>query len=496
MPLADLPQSNKMHAVPQNIMDVEFKLIGDLTIRQFIYLLIFGGLAYVGSVVMVGLFKWPLVLLLAILGIGLAFVPIQERGLDEWIVNFIRSVYAPTQRIWMREPSVPSVFMHDNLAVVKQELITLAPTSSRRRLEEYLEYQLNDDVVDPLDIPEKEYSKKVRDAFASEIAAKQQSASVSVGVLEPEVSVIEPKEETPPPLQLEAPTPPVVKEHRHHEKPAYRRSTTALTPMTPDMHSGRRFTNLLPTAGELILPIRGERTIRTTEELAVDDDIQEKAERLQQLLAQIKRETGVKDVKKYSPTQANITTSAVEINTKVAAPALDNEARYLAEKLEEEKQRLSGEISKLENQKSTTTSPAEIEEKDAMIKRLRVEKERTQSDFEALQKQILDLQNKLKEQEGFNIKPATASVVSPTFITAQQPIGRANVVSGVVKMKDGTTKEGMLLIMKNQKGEVTRAFKTNLLGQFKLSTPLSNGIYTVEVTPDNNGSTFDIISVQ
>ena len=134
MPLADMPQSNKMHAVPQNIMDVEFKLIGDLTIRQFIYLFIFGGLAYVGSVVMVGLFKWPLVLLLAILGIGLAFVPIQERGLDEWIVNFIRSVYAPTQRIWMREPSIPSVFMHDNLAVVRQELITLAPTSSRRRL--------------------------------------------------------------------------------------------------------------------------------------------------------------------------------------------------------------------------------------------------------------------------------------------------------------------------------------------------------------------------
>ena len=314
--------------------------------------------------------------------------------------------------------------------------------------------------------------------------------------IEPEVPISEPKKEEPPVLQLEAPAPPVVTKHKHHEKPAYRRSTTALSPMTPDMHSGRRFTNLVPTAGELILPIRGERMIRTTEELAVDEDIQEKAQRLQQLLAQIKRETGVQDVKKYSSVPSDTPTSAVEVSTKVAAPALDNEARSLVEKLEEEKQRLSGEISKLEDQKSTTTNPVEVQEKDAMIKRLQVEKERTQSDFEALQKQILDLQNKLKEQERFNVTPAVSTVVFPKFIATPQAIGRANVVSGIVKMKDGTTKEGMLLIMKNQKGEVTRAFKTNLLGQFKLSTPLSNGIYTVEVTPDNNGSTFDIISVE
>ena len=32
-----MPQSNKQHAVPQNVMSVDFKLIGDLTMRQFAF---------------------------------------------------------------------------------------------------------------------------------------------------------------------------------------------------------------------------------------------------------------------------------------------------------------------------------------------------------------------------------------------------------------------------------------------------------------------------
>ncbi|KKU57584.1 MAG: hypothetical protein UX79_C0008G0018, partial [candidate division WWE3 bacterium GW2011_GWB1_47_11] len=35
MPIKDELKINKQHAVPQNIMDVEFRIIGDLTMRQF-----------------------------------------------------------------------------------------------------------------------------------------------------------------------------------------------------------------------------------------------------------------------------------------------------------------------------------------------------------------------------------------------------------------------------------------------------------------------------
>ncbi|EKE00459.1 MAG: hypothetical protein ACD_22C00015G0001, partial [uncultured bacterium] len=75
MPIQDASNYNKQHAVPQNIMDVEFKIIGELTLRQFAYLIIFGGIAYVTAVYMGGIFKWPLVVICALLGVGLAFVP-------------------------------------------------------------------------------------------------------------------------------------------------------------------------------------------------------------------------------------------------------------------------------------------------------------------------------------------------------------------------------------------------------------------------------------
>jgi hypothetical protein len=69
MPIADAPQSNTQHAVPQNIMDVEFKLVGDLTMRQFSYLIVFGLLAYFSSVIIPGIFKWPIVMTLGLLAL-------------------------------------------------------------------------------------------------------------------------------------------------------------------------------------------------------------------------------------------------------------------------------------------------------------------------------------------------------------------------------------------------------------------------------------------
>ena len=61
MPINDIQTTNRQHAVPQNIMDVEFKIIGDLTMRQFIYLLVFGAMAYGTFTSVQSVFKWPLV---------------------------------------------------------------------------------------------------------------------------------------------------------------------------------------------------------------------------------------------------------------------------------------------------------------------------------------------------------------------------------------------------------------------------------------------------
>jgi len=148
-----MPQSNKQHAVPQNIMDVEFKLIGDLTMRQFTYLAVFLGFSYIIFTLNLPVFfKWPIILIVVLAGVAFAFVPYEERGLDEWIVNFFKAAYSEQQYIWKKNPAPPSAFLYQSLSIVKQELITLAPTASRRKLENYLEYQYRQKTnLDPIE---------------------------------------------------------------------------------------------------------------------------------------------------------------------------------------------------------------------------------------------------------------------------------------------------------------------------------------------------------
>ena len=40
----------------------------------------------------------------ALLGIGFAFVPVEERPMDVWVMSFFKSIYNPTQYVWSRRP--------------------------------------------------------------------------------------------------------------------------------------------------------------------------------------------------------------------------------------------------------------------------------------------------------------------------------------------------------------------------------------------------------
>ena len=74
-----------------------------MTLKQFLYLVAgLGGAWFLYSLPLSSLFKWPLVGLSAISGIAFAFLPYQDRPLDQWLVSFIRAIYHPTQFIWKK----------------------------------------------------------------------------------------------------------------------------------------------------------------------------------------------------------------------------------------------------------------------------------------------------------------------------------------------------------------------------------------------------------
>lgn len=95
------------YAVPQ-FTDVEDKLIGPLTLKQFLTLLATGGvILFFWSLLGVSLFFFVFAVPTGLLGLGLAFGKFQGRGLYAYASPFFSFVSKPQSRIFKREePSV------------------------------------------------------------------------------------------------------------------------------------------------------------------------------------------------------------------------------------------------------------------------------------------------------------------------------------------------------------------------------------------------------
>lgn len=96
------------HAVPRQITTFEFKLIGFLTLKQFIYLLFATGIAlitYYGiPIPIVNVFVTAIVVAG---GLAIAFVPINERPMDVWIRNFFKKLLSASQYYYIKKNAPP-----------------------------------------------------------------------------------------------------------------------------------------------------------------------------------------------------------------------------------------------------------------------------------------------------------------------------------------------------------------------------------------------------
>lgn len=101
----------EQHPIPQQISSYQFKLVGDMTLKQFFQV---AGGALVGllfySTPLHPLIKWPIILIAASLGAAMAFLPFQERPLEKWILSFFRSIYSPTWFVWKKGDNNPENF--------------------------------------------------------------------------------------------------------------------------------------------------------------------------------------------------------------------------------------------------------------------------------------------------------------------------------------------------------------------------------------------------
>jgi hypothetical protein len=106
----------EQHAIPQQISSYQFRLVGDMTLKQFFQLA--GGclvaLLFYASA-LPPIIKWPMIIFFGLLGVALAFLPFEERPLEKWIIAFFRSIYTPTIFAWVKSPTPERFFQDEEL---------------------------------------------------------------------------------------------------------------------------------------------------------------------------------------------------------------------------------------------------------------------------------------------------------------------------------------------------------------------------------------------
>ena len=127
----------EQHSIPRQITTFEFKLIGFLTIKQFIYLLISIplGLA-VYAIFPVPVLNILLGVIVASVGVVFAFVPINDRPMEVWVKNLIKRLTSPTQYFFKKQN--PAIYFLKNLVFTDDPHRVISHIDSQQKLSKYL----------------------------------------------------------------------------------------------------------------------------------------------------------------------------------------------------------------------------------------------------------------------------------------------------------------------------------------------------------------------
>jgi hypothetical protein len=374
------------HPIPQDITGFEFKLIGDMTIKQFAY--IAGGvvIAFVIYILpLLTIIKIPLALCSIGIGAAIAFLPVGGRSMDLMIRNFFKAVFSPTQYVYQK----------DGAQIFTQPQLRLSPTGS---IFDLSQKQLKDF----LSLLPKSKSKVDQKETVFFQSVNQYAASTST---QPSV-------------------PSFVAEHAF--------ATRAVQPQP---------------------------AVQLKQAPKTDQTASEEASKLilQQTSALLEKQ--LKEAKAKEAEQAKVDPKAyLEAHQKV-----------------------------LEMQNNLSNMALEKQQ---------------------LEAKLIDLQKKLTDQGKPVYSPSMAAPAAPSetkFVrsvpqTMQKSVGLPitpefpNVITGIVKDPRGNPLPNILVEVKDEQGNATRAFKTNALGQFASATPLSNGSFTIEFEDPREQNKFDKVA--
>lgn len=127
------------HPIPQDVTGFQFRLIGDMTVKQFAYIgagAVFAWMFYV-ILPLPGFFKILFAALIGCVGVALAFLPIEGRPLDVMMTHFFKSLFSPNQYVFRKAGGHLIVTIPQHVVQQTQQ-IGGAPNISAEELQTFL----------------------------------------------------------------------------------------------------------------------------------------------------------------------------------------------------------------------------------------------------------------------------------------------------------------------------------------------------------------------
>ncbi len=427
------------HPVPQNVTEFEFHLVGDMTIKQFMYLGSGLFLAYLTFALLssrVPLLAYPLILIFAGSGAALAFLPIQDRPLDHWLASYFRAIFQPTKRVY------------------KSKLITKEDPLFKTRLQVYLNSKKNPMLAN---IPNKNVKST---PFSFQMTSVNQTAPA------PTIIATAPAALSTPAV---APVPPVIAQPAAAPDP--QQSTILGSSSLSSMSIPSAQASPPPTVTST--PLSATPVAQTPQPTPV-------------VAAPIAAPAPLPQVSQPMP-------AAPLPNQPAPAPSSDElqQTIEVAKQVHEVQQK----IMKTEEQINLIRSKAASQDanpKDYLdqFHQLLGELQNLNQEAATLSQQVAVLTKEPPKLVVAKPEPVVKAKSIPTItLTSIQ-----NVLNGIVTDSAGNYLDGSIILAHDKQGIPVRALKTNKLGQFVAATPLNNGIYTITIEKDD--LVFDTIEIE
>lgn len=443
----------EQHPVPQNVTTFQFRLIGDMTLKQFGYLCAGAILAFIAyKLPLPFIITWPLTMVFVFLGIGFAFIPVEERPMDVWVFSFFKSIYTPTQYLWTREAVQPHP--------VSQQAVTP---------------------------PQSQPAPPVAAPAPAPTSVLQPSRPIQTTITPPSPA---------PTSQPPAPIPAVIRSE-HVMQPA----TPPITQQTrvPAQQSSAVLSDLFrPSSTPVHPPIAPAMTMHHSESM------------WDRILAFLGLKSAPAAAPSHSPPAAAPRMKQVAVPSVTGlrpvapeqhAPPTQSPPPIAQDAVVHEKvARLEENIANLE-QKLKTTSSAEdrVLELQKQLTDLLNQKSKTDDELASLRRAMLSKPEPNAPQQGGEQRRGSVNMITTQEAAVKAGLPRLtnvpNVITGIVKDDEGNLLPSILVTVTNAEGLPMRALKTNKLGQFGASTPLAQGTYYVEIEDPRGKYTFSRVQI-